>query len=640
MSLPLKKPLISVIVPTHNSAKTITTAIESMLSQTYPNLEIIVVDDNSADNTEEIVKNISKIDSRVKYFSLPFDDPQRFNKRGRNINAGYMARNYGFDKSNGEWITFQDADDASLLNRIEVQFDLAQKYSANHVCVNWQKYEDYLIGKSLDVNAIENDGLIKIIEPNELTSLARKTRGPIVPLLGKLNTFIPFEWKRLRGINKLFFGSLEPYPGTGNSPLFRREVIDKVKFRKLSDRIWPSFMGRGADRDFNFQVALTFQKSISCNLPLYLYRANHQHKDYVDYEKYITNVPNIYIPRSSKPTMAFIDHSFHKKTLSGDFLRELLSANFEVVNIWDNSWNGGEEIDIDEINKFEYVFYFQVMSPLKILTNLKPKIIWAPMYDGEKFNDLYWKNLANLSIKIVCFSSKLYEHCKKYEVDAINVQYYFNPNLGRINIPSTGNHFFFWYRGDIGFKEIKKIIKPENVSSFIYKSTPDPSKKREEISAKDIEEYQIKIIETDFIPKKDYLEILSKCNFYISPRKKEGIGMSFLEAMALGHTIIAYDDATMNEYIKNNFNGYLFNEGSEFIDFRNIKEVRKNSAISVKNGYLKWKEDEKNIVTFILSAYRKNNKWQLSNYFNYIFYSLSIIRSKMLKKVLYLYKNI
>jgi len=640
MSLPPKKPLISVIVPTHNSAKTISIAIESMLSQTYPNLEIIVVDDNSIDNTEEIVKNISKIDSRLKYFSLPFDDLQRFDKRGRNINAGYMARNYGLEKVHGEWITFQDADDASLLNRIEVQFDLAQKYSANHVCVNWQKYEDYLIGKFLDVNAIEKDGLIKVIGPNELTTLARKTRGKIIPLLGKLNSIIPFEWKRLRVINKLFFGALNPYPGTANSPLFKREIIKKVRFRKLSDRIWPSFMGRGADRDFNFQVALTFQNSVSCNIPLYLYRANNQHKDYVGYNKYIISTPNAYIPHASKPTMAFIDHSFHKKTLSGDFLRELLSVHFEVADIWNNSWSGGEEIDIDEINKFDYVFYFQVISPLKILAKLKTKIIWAPMYDGEKFNDLYWKNLANLPIKIICFSNKLYEHCKKYRVDAISVQYYFNPALDKVNIPTNGNHFFFWYRGDVSFKEIKKIINPENVSSFIYKSTPDPSKKREEISVKDIEEYQIKIIETDFVPKKDYLELLSKCNFYIAPRKKEGIGMSFLEAMALGHTVIAYDDATMNEYIKDNFNGYLFAESCKFIDFKNIEQVRKNSIISAKKGYTKWENDKKYIINYIFSEYGKNRKQQLSNYYNYILYSLIVSKNKIHKKIICLYKNI
>jgi hypothetical protein len=80
---------------------------------------------------------------------------------------------------------------------------------------------------------------------------------------------------------------LESYPGTGNSPLFKRAVIEKVKFRQLKDRIWSSFTGRGADRDFNFQVAETFKNSITVYLPLYLWRVNKQNPRYEKYEKYI-----------------------------------------------------------------------------------------------------------------------------------------------------------------------------------------------------------------------------------------------------------------------------------------------------------------------------------------------------------------
>ena len=276
MTIQTKNPLISVIIPTHNSAETINAAIESMIFQTYPNLEIIIIDDNSTDNTKEVAENIGKTDPRVVYFSLPFNDPLRFNKRGRNINAGYMARNYGLEKAHGEWVTFQDADDASLLNRIEVQYDLAKRYNATSICLDWQKYKKGLIGKKLDVNKIFKKEKEIIIPKEKITDLAKRTKGLIVPFLGRLNSLIPFELKRLRIINKLFFRTLDPYPGTGNSHLFRREVIKKVKFRALKDRIWPSFMGRGADRDFNFQVAETFKNSFVFFIPLYLWRVKNE----------------------------------------------------------------------------------------------------------------------------------------------------------------------------------------------------------------------------------------------------------------------------------------------------------------------------------------------------------------------------
>ena len=161
--------------------ETIETAIESIALQTYPNLEIIVIDDNSTDKTEGVVKALIKKYPCISYYALPFDDPKRFSKSGRNVNAGYAARNYGFEKARGEWITFQDADDASLLNRIEVQYELAKKYSAVHVCIDWQKFDRGLLGKKLDVDKIIKEKQNIIIEPKELIALAKKTKGILIP---------------------------------------------------------------------------------------------------------------------------------------------------------------------------------------------------------------------------------------------------------------------------------------------------------------------------------------------------------------------------------------------------------------------------------------------------------------------------
>jgi len=281
------RPLISVIIPAHNNAATIGEAIESITGQTYEHLEIIIIDDNSTDQTIKIASSYEERDPRVSAHVLPFDAPQRFDKRGRNINAGYMSRNYAFEKAHGEWITFQDADDVSLLNRIEVQFNLAINHNATSVCVDWQMYDKNLLGKRLDEKRILREETETCIRKEDITALAKKTKGILIPVLGPLNSLIPFEWKRARLMNKLFFGSLEPYPGTGNSPLFKREVISKVKFRPLKDRVWPSFMGRGADRDFNFQVAETFQNSYTFFIPLYLWRQNRQNERYVEYKKYL-----------------------------------------------------------------------------------------------------------------------------------------------------------------------------------------------------------------------------------------------------------------------------------------------------------------------------------------------------------------
>lgn len=264
----MKNPLISIIIPAYNNATTIQVAINSILNQTYKNIEIIVVDDKSTDETREIIESIVQSNPGKVKIVDGFDDPYRFDKKlNRNINAGYSARNIGLSYAKGDIITFQDSDDASLLNRLEIQYELLDRYNAIHITTDCITFSEDLIGTHSDITNIEPK-----LNSIDIYDISQKNKGIIAKISPLLNRSIPFHYKRVRAINKLFFGGLEPYPGAGNSPMFRREVIEKVKFRKLTGRIWPSFMGRGADRDFNFQVAETFKNSYYFPIPLYLWR--------------------------------------------------------------------------------------------------------------------------------------------------------------------------------------------------------------------------------------------------------------------------------------------------------------------------------------------------------------------------------
>ncbi len=102
-----ERELVSVIIPTYNRAKLIKKSVESVLNQTYNNIELIIVDDASKDNTEEVVKTIK--DKRIKYIKL------KTNKGACN------ARNVGIKEANGKYITFQDSDDEYHKDKIEKQ---------------------------------------------------------------------------------------------------------------------------------------------------------------------------------------------------------------------------------------------------------------------------------------------------------------------------------------------------------------------------------------------------------------------------------------------------------------------------------------------------------------------------------------
>jgi len=97
---------VSVIIPTHNRAHLVAEAIDSVLSQTFTDFELIVVDDGSIDNTEEVVRSF--IDRRLKYLK----------QTNKGVSA---ARNTGIETAKGEFIAFLDDDDLFLPAKLSLQ---------------------------------------------------------------------------------------------------------------------------------------------------------------------------------------------------------------------------------------------------------------------------------------------------------------------------------------------------------------------------------------------------------------------------------------------------------------------------------------------------------------------------------------
>lgn len=107
------KPLVSIIVPTYNDEKYISETINSILSQTYKNFEIIVVDDCSTDKTVVILDSFN--DPRIRIF-----------KNSSNMGTAY-SRNLAIRESKGEYIAFLDGDDLWDVNKLEHQLDFMEK---------------------------------------------------------------------------------------------------------------------------------------------------------------------------------------------------------------------------------------------------------------------------------------------------------------------------------------------------------------------------------------------------------------------------------------------------------------------------------------------------------------------------------
>lgn len=106
--------LVSIIMPSYNTAKFISETIYSVLTQTYTNWELIIVDDCSTDNTDEVAKPFLS-DERIKYI-----------KNEKNSGAA-ISRNRALCEAKGKWIAFLDSDDLWLPEKLEKQIAFMEK---------------------------------------------------------------------------------------------------------------------------------------------------------------------------------------------------------------------------------------------------------------------------------------------------------------------------------------------------------------------------------------------------------------------------------------------------------------------------------------------------------------------------------
>lgn len=121
--------LISIIVPIYNTEKYLNRCIDSIINQTYKNLEIVLVDDGSTDKSGVICDDYAKSDSRIKVI----------HKENGGVSS---ARNVGIDNATGEYIMFVDADDELCLNAIEYIMELSKKNNADLICFQMKELED------------------------------------------------------------------------------------------------------------------------------------------------------------------------------------------------------------------------------------------------------------------------------------------------------------------------------------------------------------------------------------------------------------------------------------------------------------------------------------------------------------------
>ncbi len=213
--------MISVIVPIYNSEKTITRCVKSIQNQTYKNIEIILVDDGSIDNSLKMCKEFAKTDHRIKIIQ-------------KNNGGVSSARNIGIESAEGEYIMFCDADD--------------------YVSPNWCSILEKTIKKNLNSWIVSN---IYIVDNKGIINSKCSNNDMI-----KLSYFDIFKM----GISAY-----------SCNKIYRRDIISKYVIRFREDCSFSE------DVEFNVKYCLTCNDIVYIKEPLYYYVNNSEsltHKYY------------------------------------------------------------------------------------------------------------------------------------------------------------------------------------------------------------------------------------------------------------------------------------------------------------------------------------------------------------------------
>jgi glycosyltransferase involved in cell wall biosynthesis len=135
-----------------------------------------------------------------------------------------------------------------------------------------------------------------------------------------------------------------------------------------------------------------------------------------------------------------------------------------------------------------------------------------------------------------------------------------------------------------------QLLANAGIRTMHIHKTPDPGESFIPPSEDSLIQYRYS---SWFSQKEDMQKEMERSAYYISPRKKEGIGMSFLEAMAMGRCVVAHDHATMNEYIEHGKTGFLFDlENPKPLHMEDVRAVQRRAHQFIREGYEVWEKEK------------------------------------------------
>lgn len=269
---------------------------------------------------------------------------------------------------------------------------------------------------------------------------------------------------------------------------------------------------------------------------------------------------------------------------------------------WDDSWQGGAAVDVEHLLDFDHVFVWQVEAVARRLSLIAPeKLTFIPMWDGVMHADYgFWEPLRR--VRIISFAWSLHERLRNWGFNSFQTQYFPDPARFEPVTDFSRLRGFLWQRRpEFGWPQVRALAKQVDWEWFNLHVGIDPT--YGQIDPPDISQirrHDIRLTRFSVDPGQSRA-LTRQANVYFAPRSSEGIGMSFLEAMARGQCVVAANAPTMSEYMTHGVTGLLYDiHKLEPLDFSRAAEIGAAARRHVEIGYESWLYDRRERLLDIL----------------------------------------
>ena len=298
----------------------------------------------------------------------------------------------------------------------------------------------------------------------------------------------------------------------------------------------------------------------------------------------------------NRQNILFVTHPHHRYTQSFDWLYKAIEEVPDIL--YGDHPTLSQWLPLLEKDPYKLVIVFQLDHLALYCSYFSPVLVF-PMFDHSRLTpDSYLRRLK--SVEWVSFSRGLHHRLSGLGLSSRYIQYACDPKPYPQVGWNSGPRAYFWERVPDEFDRnaASKILASLGIDSLIVRELGDKgfSRTPQSHAGKKPE------IWTD---RSQYLQTIAKENIFVAPRRFEGLGMTMIEAMAMGMCVIAEDAPTANEYILSGHNGILYRGGQEMVyplratTGKQLAEMGDNARKSIAEIHQRWSRDSENIGSLV-----------------------------------------